>query len=73
MQKKEIQCTLRCGWYWALIGPVQATGLAGGLDLDTCIGWGCVYLCFFVLLHLETGVKSTDEGKEAEVVFSRTQ
>ena len=33
MQKKEIQCTLRCGWYWALIGPVQATGFAGGLDL----------------------------------------
>ena len=33
MQKKEIQCTLRCGWYWALIGPVHATGFAGGLDL----------------------------------------
>ena len=32
VQKKEIQYTLRCGWYWTLIGPVQATGFAGGLD-----------------------------------------
>ena len=37
MHKADIQYTLRCSLYYALIGLTQATGFAGGLDYGRVI------------------------------------